>query len=142
MQLFYDFILFVAQEQSKMPSAVTNSTNGTHPGGKPEERRVINLGAIPKEWILDPALLHELQTPWETSKNNMLALDLPQKSGILTSRELEITGSYTVQSLLKELASGAITSVEVVTAFCKRAAIAHQVVILTLWNDGSKRTCG
>lgn len=115
-----------------MPSAVTNGTNGSHQGGKPEERRAINLEAIPKEWILDPALLQGLQMPWETFKNNMIALNLPQKSGILTSRELEITGSYTVQTLLEELATGVLTSAEVVTAFCKRAAIAHQVVSLTL----------
>lgn len=96
--------------------------------GKTEERRAANRKAIPDSWILDPALLEGLQTPWETSKNDLMALDLPQKSGILSARELEITGSYSIHDLLKGLVDGQLTSEEVVTAFSKRAAIAHQVV--------------
>ena len=117
-----------------MPSATTNGITEAPAGVKAEDRRAINLKAIPKEWTLDPALLKGLQTPWEKSKNNVIALDLPQKSGILSDRELEITGSYSVQRLLEGMASGELTSVEVVTAFCKRAAIAHQVVNYDLLN--------
>lgn len=48
--------------------------------------------------------------------------------GILTERELEITGDhYDATSLAIAIAAGSFTSVEVVTAFCKRAAIGHQV---------------
>jgi amidase len=54
-------------------------------------------------------------------------LDVPAKSGILSEKELEITNS-TATDLVKKLASGELKSVDVTLAFCKRAAIAHQLV--------------
>lgn len=97
-------------------------------GSHAKDRREVNDKAIPDAWRLDPALLKDLKIPLETSKNNLQALDLPRRSGILSPRELEITESYSVQQLLDGLANSELTSVEVTTAFCKRAAIAHQAV--------------
>lgn len=54
-------------------------------------------------------------------------IDLPEKSGILNERELKITSS-TATELLKLIHSEIYTAVEVATAFCKRASIAHQAV--------------
>jgi amidase len=54
--------------------------------------------------------------------------DIPRSCGLLTSAELEITETTDVDILLKKLASGTWTSVQVTTAFYKRAIIAHQLV--------------
>ncbi|KAF2857881.1 amidase [Piedraia hortae CBS 480.64] len=72
---------------------------------------------IPKEWKLSSLPPQE--------KTNVL--DIPHRSGILTSEELRITESYDASDLVTQLASGRLKSVEVTTAFCKRAAIAQQV---------------
>jgi len=48
------------------------------------------------------------------------------ESGILTAKELEIT-SKPAADLSKELSTGKLTCLEVATAFCKAAAVAHQV---------------
>ncbi|KAL2839739.1 amidase signature domain-containing protein [Aspergillus pseudoustus] len=49
-------------------------------------------------------------------------------SGILSARELEITGeTYDATSLAAEIAKGTYSAVETVTAFCKRAAICQQL---------------
>lgn len=49
-------------------------------------------------------------------------------SGILSDRELEITGEgYDATALAAEIAKGTYTALETVTAFCKRAAICQQL---------------
>ncbi|KAK9238690.1 amidase signature domain-containing protein [Lipomyces kononenkoae] len=53
--------------------------------------------------------------------------DFPAKSGILSENELQITESSATE-LVAKLASGELKSVDVTLAFCKRAAIAHQLV--------------
>ena len=55
------------------------------------------------------------------------SIEVPEKSGILSERELEIT-NLTAIKLLPLIHNGTYTSVEVTAAFCKRAAIAHQTV--------------
>jgi amidase len=54
-------------------------------------------------------------------------MDVPATSGLLSETELQITGS-SATDLVAKLASGELKSVDVTTAFCKRAAIAHQLV--------------
>lgn len=73
--------------------------------------------SIPKEW--------RIQLPPESQLN---VLDVPTTCGLLTPKELEITGYKDVTVLLDKLATGQLSAVEVTTAFCKRAIIAHQVV--------------
>ncbi|KAF7713053.1 Acetamidase [Penicillium ucsense] len=53
--------------------------------------------------------------------------DFPAKSGILSTRELEITEA-TASDLVQQLAQGKLKAVEVTVAFCKRAALAHQLL--------------
>ncbi|KAL1405329.1 hypothetical protein Q8F55_008958 [Vanrija albida] len=72
---------------------------------------------IPDAWRLPKETLDNLP------KN---VLDVPRKSGILTERELEITET-TAPRLVEALIARKYTSVEVTTAFSKRAAIAHQL---------------
>ena len=53
---------------------------------------------------------------------------IPEQCGLLTARELEITNTTDVDVLLNKLPTSAWSSVEVTTAFYKRAIIAHQLV--------------
>lgn len=73
---------------------------------------------IPRDWLVDKLLLEE---------NKKRPIDLPEKCGLLTPRELRITGLSAVE-LLRRIHDGIYTAVEVTRAFCKRAAIAHQAV--------------
>ncbi len=54
-------------------------------------------------------------------------LDAPRQSGLLSEDELRVT-EMEVEELLAALSAGKVKSVDVVEAFCKRAAIAQQVV--------------
>ncbi|KAJ8456762.1 hypothetical protein ONZ45_g18587 [Pleurotus djamor] len=72
--------------------------------------------SIPPNWLLT--------TP--VPKTLLDVTKVPESCGILTAKELQITNTN-VEVLLPQLASGKWTSVEVTTAFYKRAIIAQQV---------------
>ncbi|KAM6530202.1 hypothetical protein FALCPG4_008326 [Fusarium falciforme] len=91
------------------------------------EKRARCADAIPKPWRLPSSVRDTLKTPLETRKNDLISLDIPRRSGILTDLELDITEHYDVSDLLAKLADGSFTAVQVVTAFSKRAAIAQQL---------------
>ncbi|KAK2602278.1 hypothetical protein N8I77_008826 [Diaporthe amygdali] len=91
------------------------------------EKRARCQSQIPKAWELPAALVQSLAHPLESSKNNLVELNIPRRSGLLTEKELNITEAHDARSLLKALASGELTSLEVTVAFCKRAAIAQQL---------------
>lgn len=76
--------------------------------------------SIPKEWLvpLPP-------------QDRLNVIDFPRESGLLSSLELEITESN-VETLLPKLADGVWTSVDVTTAFYKRAILAQQVVCVNI----------
>ncbi|KAG9779651.1 general amidase-like protein, partial [Aureobasidium melanogenum] len=75
------------------------------------------LNSIPKDWIL--------KTRPAANRNNVLAI--PRECGLLSAREIELTERYDATALVQELAAKRLKSVDVVTAFCKRAAIAQQL---------------
>jgi amidase len=80
-------------------------------------KRHILQSLIPKDWLL-------------CQSSNPLPLDLRpliSESNILTSTELSITSSNDATSLAQLIHSRDLTSEAVTTAFCKRAAIAHQL---------------
>ena len=81
------------------------------------EKRQQRAEAIPREWVITP--------PQEDQAN---VLDVPETCGLLTQREIEITGTTDVSVVLSNLAAGFWSSLEVTTAFCKRAVIAQQLV--------------
>jgi amidase len=75
---------------------------------------------IPQEWMIASSRLPPPGTtdlrPWAES------------SGILTSRELEITSNkYDATSLASAIAASKYSAKETTTAFCKRAAVAQQL---------------
>lgn len=79
-----------------------------------DKRNRIN-DSIPQEWKIQ-------SLPIEDS-----VFDFPKKSGILSDQELAITES-SASDLVKKLAQGELKAVDVTVAFCKRAALAHQLV--------------
>lgn len=82
---------------------------------------------IPSEWRIP-----EDKLATYTSSPTANVLHVPQESGILNERELAVTEHHDAVSLLEMLrkgpTQGGFTSEEVVTAFCKRAALAQQLV--------------
>lgn len=73
--------------------------------------------SIPKEWRIT------LPPPDRTN-----VLNVPEECGLLSARELEITNQDDVLVTLDKLARGEWSSVQVTTAYSKRAIIAHQLV--------------
>jgi amidase len=70
---------------------------------------------IPSEWRID------------TNDLGDNVMDVPAKCGLLSEEELAITNSSAVD-LVARISKGDLKAVTVTTAFCKRAAIAQQVV--------------
>lgn len=72
---------------------------------------------IPKAWLLSQDQLRSRDL-----------LNLPKQCGILTEREYHITQTHDAIDIANGIASGTFSAKEVAVAFCKRAAIAQQVV--------------
>lgn len=83
-------------------------------------RRIRQTKCIPKDWLLSSPPLDQN------------VLDIPVSSGLLSPHELEVTGVVDIELLLSNLANGIWSSVEVTTAFYKRAVIAHQLACCIL----------
>ncbi len=77
---------------------------------------------IPKEWRLPDDIKSKYN---ETTPVSVIGLH--NTFGILNDKEVEITEAYTANELLKHIADKKFTSLEVATAFCKRAAISTQL---------------
>lgn len=74
--------------------------------------------SIPKEFHLPKELI---------ANPPLHVTDIPRTCGILSKDELAITENYDAIGIAEAVASGQLTAVQVATAFCKRAAIAHQL---------------
>ncbi|KAJ6559048.1 general amidase [Mycena vulgaris] len=79
-------------------------------------RKRAQLESIPPEWIIEP--------PPKTQLNVM---DVPRQSRLLNDLEMEITETVDVQKILDKLRLAEWSSVQVTTAFYKRAIIAQQL---------------
>jgi amidase len=90
---------------------------------KAATKRAEVFDRIPKDWQLPEGVREQYH---QNSDANVL--DVPRTCGILSDAELDITENYDATQLVEKLSSGLLTSLEVTTAFCKRAAIAAQVV--------------
>ncbi|KAI5302178.1 hypothetical protein KEM56_000946, partial [Ascosphaera pollenicola] len=96
-----------------------------------KKRESLNA-SIPEEWRVSTDLIpvamrsaHESVTATTFDKVNVM--NVPRACGLLSEKELRITEDWDVNGLLEELRAGRLSAVEVCQAFCKRAAIAHQV---------------
>lgn len=84
-------------------------------------KKTAQFASIPSDWIID--------VPSEAEAS---VLGVPALCGLLSQRELKITETTDVAYLLKRLHSMEWSSVEVTTAFYKRAVIAQQLVCLSV----------
>lgn len=83
------------------------------------------VAPIPKEYLLSQEIIDN------AGKN---VINIPATCGLLSARELEITTVKDAFALAEAIANKTYTAVEVATAFCKRAVIAHQLTsCLTDW---------
>lgn len=82
------------------------------------DRKRAQLESIPSQW-------HIKSLPAKDVRN---VLDIPRACGILSERELEITETVDLVTILDKLRSGEWSSVETTTAYYKRAIVAHQLV--------------
>ncbi|OAL48913.1 amidase [Pyrenochaeta sp. DS3sAY3a] len=88
-----------------------------------DKKRADLKAKIPREWTLPKDITDQVSHTARIS-----AFDLLRASNILSDREKDITENHTAAALIQQMSSGAITSVEVTTAFCKRAAVAQQLI--------------
>lgn len=86
---------------------------------KAEAKRAKTKSKIPEEWTLNKDDL--------AAAKKQRQLSGPFIESFIDSRELEITSNDSVP-LLAKIRSGHYTTLQVTKAFCKRAAIAHQIV--------------
>ncbi|KFA76642.1 hypothetical protein S40288_05955 [Stachybotrys chartarum IBT 40288] len=81
------------------------------------DKKAQQWAKIPHNWRISP----------ETFQNSANVMDIPFTCGVLTEAEVKITSDYDATALVEKL-KARVWSVEQVTmAFCKRAAIAHQL---------------
>ncbi|KAJ5604252.1 Amidase [Penicillium hordei] len=95
---------------------------------KAAKKRQECASKLPQGWKFSEQFMAGFQAPISKHKNDFIRTEAIRKSGILTDRELKITENYTVTSLITALADGTLTSAEVTLAYCKRAALAQQLV--------------
>ncbi|KAJ7259576.1 general amidase [Mycena haematopus] len=79
-------------------------------------RKRAQMELIPPEWTIEPL-----------PKDQLNVMDVPRQCGLLDSLELEITETVDVQIILDKLSRAEWSSVQVTTAFYKRAIIAQQL---------------
>ena len=84
-----------------------------------EKAREKLYASIPLEWRIPK---DKLPPPEQRDVTNF-----PAKCGILTDAELAITESFAT-AIVEKVASGEWRAEDVTRGFCKRAAIAHQLV--------------
>ncbi|KAI9172734.1 putative amidase [Paramyrothecium foliicola] len=88
-----------------------------------QEKLAARDAKIPLEWLLPENITRKANRDATAS-----AFSLLDESDLLTKRERHITEEYDATALLAELTRGSLSSLEVTRAFCKRAAIAQQLV--------------
>jgi amidase len=87
-----------------------------------ESKRSHRWSLIPPDWRLPDSL----RTPAKDGGTRDVR-DVPRTCGVLTDEEVEITEMH-VGELVERLRKGSVKCRMVVEAFCKRAAVAQQLV--------------
>jgi amidase len=87
--------------------------------------QIISRRKKEEQWSRIP---QEYQFSSDVKISGKNVLDVPRTCGLLSKPELEITENYDATALAEALAKNQLTSEAVTRAFCKRAAIAHQLV--------------
>ena len=88
-----------------------------------QEYRAGIAAKIPPSLRLDPAIIYAA-----TLDSSSSVLRVPSSCGLLTPAEIDITENNDAMALLGKIARLELSSYAVTAAFCKRAAIAQQLV--------------
>lgn len=93
------------------------------------KKQTERLERIPQAWRIDTSRYQE--------QHNVL--DVPRCCGILNEKEIDITEKYDAVGIVEAIKARDLSAEEVTVAFCKRAAIAQQLVlfIFILYNGRS-----
>ncbi|CAF0937800.1 unnamed protein product [Adineta steineri] len=86
---------------------------------KARQKRTALHDLIPQEWKLSESIIKD------PPKNLTI---VPSQCGILSTLDLEITEIDNIEELAQQIARGKYSAIQVTQAYCKRAAIAHQLV--------------
>jgi amidase len=73
---------------------------------------------IPQEWRIDKDNFHD----------DLNVMSVPETCGVLSDLDIRITTVEDATALAVEIKAGTWSVEQVTTAFCKRAAISHQLV--------------
>lgn len=84
------------------------------------DKKLQQSSKIPKDWLIPPIQHLNL--------TNLMAISFTLTRGLLSEVERSITSDHDATALLEKLKAGIWSAEQVTTAFCKRAAIAHQLV--------------
>lgn len=84
------------------------------------QRKAELKAKIPRDWLLDPSIVDRAKSTRKISGSFIEAL--------LDPSAREITAKKTVE-LVDDLRRGSLTAHKVTEAFCRRAAVAQQIVI-------------
>lgn len=90
-----------------------------------------NDAKIPPEWKLEPQVVTDAKSRKRIAGSFI--------EGLLDDRTHRIT-ALDVSDLVANMSNGSLTAVEVVAAFCKRAAYAHQLVRASFPAPSQERT--
>ncbi|KAL2877018.1 hypothetical protein SGCOL_007637 [Colletotrichum sp. CLE4] len=82
---------------------------------------------IPSAWLLDNDKLSQLRGVGTAEEGRLIDLQAAKNSGILDSKEIDITENYTARELVRYLRLGVLSAEKVANAYCKRAAVAQQL---------------
>ncbi|KAI1361159.1 putative fatty-acid amide hydrolase [Xylaria arbuscula] len=74
---------------------------------------------IPEAWLVPSSVINQ---------NVTNVMDVPVTCGVLTDVECDITSNYDASALREKITKGIFSVEQITVAFCKRAAIAHQLV--------------
>ena len=88
--------------------------------------KIASLSQTPNEWKISPDILSQL-----TSDATANVIDAPAECQVLSTEEISITEKYSATELLQMISQQKLSSKDVTTAFCKRAAVAHQLVSIS-----------
>lgn len=82
------------------------------------QKRVLRDSLLPEAWKIEK----------KDYPSGSSVLDLPETYGILSATDIETTSKYDAGDIVGLTKDGTYSAEVVVTAFCKRAAIAQQLV--------------
>lgn len=91
-----------------------------------QQKQASDAAKIPAAWRLS-AEYTDISEQKDAS-----VIDVPRRCGLLSAKQLDITENHDATALLEKIHRQELTAYEVTEAFCIRAAIAQQVVCLTL----------